>query len=116
MPRNMAFSMTTPQMRNRTKTVTRRAGWLFLEADDIVNSCVKCQGLPKGSKVERICQILIIEARREPLDYIEREGMAGTAAEGFPDLEPWEFVLMYCEAAGDGPKQTVTRIEFKFVD
>jgi len=36
MPRNISFALTTQQVRNRTKTVTRRAGWLFLKAGDIL--------------------------------------------------------------------------------
>lgn len=27
--RNMSFNLTTKQIRNRTKTVTRRTGWIF---------------------------------------------------------------------------------------
>ena len=52
MPRNMSFSLTTDQVRNRTKTVTRRLGWWknkhgkrLLQVGDIVNACVKCMGL-----------------------------------------------------------------------
>lgn len=34
--RNMSFALTTPQILNRSKTVTRRAGWSFLKPGDIV--------------------------------------------------------------------------------
>jgi len=49
--RNMSFFLTTDQIRNKTKTVTRRDGWLFLKPGDIVQACVKCQGLKKGEKI-----------------------------------------------------------------
>jgi len=34
--RNMSFSMTTPQFKTRTKTVTRRLGWWFIQPGDLV--------------------------------------------------------------------------------
>ena len=59
MPRNMSFMLTTEQIRNRTKTVTRRLGWQFLKTGDVLNACVKCQGLKPGETVERLCQIRV---------------------------------------------------------
>ena len=41
MPRNMSFMITKEQVRNRTKTVTRRLGWAFLKPGDIVNAVEK---------------------------------------------------------------------------
>ena len=52
MPRNMSFAMTTEQVRNQTKTVTRRQGWRFLNAGDILQPVVKGMGLKKGEKKE----------------------------------------------------------------
>lgn len=57
MPRNMSFSITTDQVRNREKNVTRRNGWWFLKSGDIVNAVEKTMGLKKGEKIKRICQI-----------------------------------------------------------
>ena len=65
--RNMSFSATTEQIRNGTKTVTRRLGWTFLKPGDVVMACVKCQGLKKGEKVEKIRPIRIVSVRKEPL-------------------------------------------------
>lgn len=67
MPRNMSFSMTTEQIRNRTKTVTRRLGWEFLKPGDVVNAVVKAMGLKPGEKVERLCQLRVKNVRRERL-------------------------------------------------
>lgn len=71
MARNISFALTTEQFRNRTKTVTRRAGWKFLKAGDILNGCVKCMGLRPGEKIERLGQIRVVDVRRAD---IERKG------------------------------------------
>ena len=52
MPRNMSFMITTEQIKNRTKTVTRRLGWNFLKPGEVVNACEKCRGLKAGQKVQ----------------------------------------------------------------
>lgn len=41
MPRNMSFALTTDQVKDRVKTVTRRNGWWFLKPGDIVNAVKK---------------------------------------------------------------------------
>ena len=69
----MSFFKTTEQIRNSTKTVTRRLGWKFLIRRDRVMACVKCQGLKKGDKVEKIRPLLIIDVNREPLYKINNE-------------------------------------------
>ena len=89
MPRNISFALTTKQIRDRTKTVTRRKGWKFLKAGDILNACVKCMGLKPGEKIERLCQIEVTDVRVEPLDQMssDREyGDADATAEGFPEM------------------------------
>ena len=115
--RNMSFSLTTEQVRNRTKTVTRRLGWNFLKVGDILNACVKCQGLKKGERVEKICQIRVVSTRRERLFDIvtaigdERE----LRKEGFPNLSSRDFVDMFCEANNCERDQVVNRIEFEYL-
>lgn len=113
MPRNISFALTTDQIRNRTKTVTRRLGWKNLKAGDVLNACVKCMGLKKGEKPERLGQIRVVDVRREPLDgpYSMRESIR----EGFAFSWP-EFVAMFCEHMGGDPSQEVTRIEFEYLD
>ena len=61
MARNMSFAITTSQVRDRSKTVTRRLGWRFLKRGDVVCAVVKNMGLKKGEKVQRLCRILISE-------------------------------------------------------
>lgn len=110
--RNMSFSLTTPQMRARTKTVTRRLGWWFLKPGDIVCAVEKGQGLKKGEKVVRIGPIRILSTRRERLRDITRPDVA---KEGFPGMSPNDFVWRFCNHAGCYSTQLVNRIEFEFV-
>lgn len=117
--RNMSFSLTTPQVRAGTKTVTRCIGWAFLKPGDRIMACVKCQGLGKGGKIEKIREIEVVSVRREPLISMctlsTRKRMEETEAEGFPDLSCDEFVAMFCKNMGCTPDAIVTRIEFKYV-
>ncbi len=93
MPRNMSFSLTTEQVRNRQKTVTRRLGWRFLKPGDVLNACVKCMGLKKGEKIERICRIRVVDVMFEPLCFIT---LGDVIREGFPDWGPQDFIQMFC--------------------
>lgn len=111
--RNMSFALTTEQIRNRTKTVTRRLGWWNLRPGDRVQAVVKCQGLKKGEKIQKLAVIEIVSVRAERLwditdDECEREG--------FPETEDSEFVGMFCEEMNTVPNVTVNRIEFKYVE
>ena len=116
MPRNMSFAMTTPQVRARTKTVTRRPGWLFARAGAVVMAVEKGQGLKKGEKVKRLGLIKIVSVRREYLGCIAKEGPAGLEKEGFPGMKSWEFMAMFCDHNGGGAGQIITRIEFEYLD
>lgn len=117
MPRNMSFSLTTQAVRERRKTVTRRLGWSFLKPGDIVNACVKCQGLGRGQKVERICQIRIIDVRPEPL---YRLTMDDVARECVPAVHTvCDFISMFAAHndwhPGEALNRVVNRIEFEYV-
>jgi hypothetical protein len=117
MPRNISFALTTDQIRNRTKTVTRRVGWKFLKAGDTLNACVKCMGLKPGEKIERLATIRVVDVRREPLDspYYAQKGLLESRREGF-DISYHKFVAMFCQHMKCEPTQEVTRIEFEYVD
>ena len=112
MPRNMSFMLTTEQIRNRTKTVTRRLGWWNIKDGEIINACVKCQGLKKGEKIEHICLIRIIGHRPEPLWLIDEEDLA---REGFSHLSTWEFIDMFCKHNKCEMITRVNRIQFEYV-
>jgi len=112
MSRNMSFSLTTDQVRNRTKTVTRRNGWWFLKPGEIVNAVDKAMGLKKGEKIKSICQIRIVSTRAESLDAITGDDLE---KEGFPDWTPEEFVAMYSKHNRCLDINPVNRIEFEYV-
>lgn len=118
MPRNMSFMMTTEQVRDQSKDVTRRLGWMFLKAGDVLNACVKCQGLKKGEKIERICQIRVKSVTSEPLDAITQDDVR---REGFPNMSVDEFIDFFCKGH-KGPNGEridggyyVNRIEFEYI-
>lgn len=116
--RNMSFSLTTPQIRARSKTVTRRMGWGFLKPGDRLCAIVKGQGLKKGEKVERLCIIEVVSNRSEPLCQLTNVPLYGVSElfrEGFPNMMPHEFVDMFCKANACKAWHTVNRIEFKYV-
>ena len=71
MARNMSFSLTTQQIQNRTKTVTRRKGWALLRPGNRVWACRKCMGLHPGERVERIALLEVVSVRSEPLNAID---------------------------------------------
>ena len=118
--RNLSFALTTAQMRARSKTVTRRLGmfWLCLKPGELVCAVEKSQGIVKGGLV-RLGVIRIVSVTTEPLLEIALgarvEAREEVDREGFPDLEPEEFVRMFCKHMRCAGGSTVTRIEFEHV-
>ncbi len=104
--------MTTPQVRAKTKTVTRRLGWSNLKTGEVLHAVEKCQGLKKGETVTRICMIRIVDVRREALDEITK---AECVKEGFPELSPAEFVRMFAKHNHCDWDRAVNRIEFEYL-
>ena len=98
--RNISFQLTRPQIVARTKTVTRRVGWQWLEPGTLLSAVEKTQGLKKGEHVVRLATLRVLSVRRERLDQITA---ADCAAEGFPELTPAQFVAMFCDAMGCVP-------------
>lgn len=117
--RNMSFAMTTDQIQDGTKTVTRRLGWLHLKPGDMLRPVRKCMGLKPGEKIEALREpVRVVSPSREPLrrmtDDIEY-GRAECIREGFPDLTPAQFVAMFCASHKPcTPETIVTRIEFEY--
>lgn len=110
--RNMSFMLTTPQMKAKTKTVTRRSGWAKLKVGEIVMACEKCQGLGKGGKIVRIGPIRILSNEETVLDSITDEDVA---KEGFPEWNSNQFILFFCTHNKCNPDKIVRRIEFEYV-
>jgi hypothetical protein len=115
MPRIMSFALTTEQILNRTKTVTRRMVWDNLEPGELFWAVEKAQGLKKGEKVNRLALLRCLSN-----DGVWLCGDSLTKAdcrrEGFPDLTPAEFVAMFRRNMGCEADQVVQRIEFEYVE
>jgi hypothetical protein len=123
--RLMSFALTTQQIRDRSKTVTRRIGWKDLPTGTLLQPVVKSQGLKKGERVERINgPIRTVNVREEPLRLLleDREyGRREVDLEGFPELSIEEFVSMFLKSHRPSigqphPLDAITRIEFEYVD
>jgi len=111
---NIAFSMTTRQFRDRTKTVTRRCGWLKLKAGTRLQGVVKGMGLKKGEHPEALGIIEVVSVGREQLNVITQQEVI---REGFPEMTPAEFIEMFCKGdRGCKPETVVTRIEYRYID
>jgi hypothetical protein len=114
MPRNMSFMLTTKQIKNKTKTVTRRCGWWFLKPGDILNAAEKCQGIKKGEKINKICQIKVVHT--EPVFLFSIKNMPEDCRkEGFPDLTPQQFIDFFCKEMKCTPQRVVNRIAFEYI-
>jgi hypothetical protein len=127
--RNMSFALTIEQVRNKTKTVTRRTGWATLKPGTLLQPVLKGMGLKKGEKAEKIGgPIRVVSVRREPLMMMDQ---ADCAREGFPEMTVAGFMSMFCAShrvvEWDGwpslrnrsrscePRDEVTRIEFEYL-
>lgn len=121
--RNMSFALTTEQVMEGTKTVTRRLGWLHLKVGDQIRPVRKCMGLRPGEKLDVLRDPLtVVSIRREPLSDMTNDpdyGFRECALEGFqhhPDYQwPSRFIAMFCAThKGCTPETIVTRIEFAY--
>ena len=108
--RNMAFSKTVSQMRDGSKTVTRRVGtWQDLEPGTLLMAVEKSQGLGKGETVKRIGVIRVLSVREEPASAVTAHDIV---REGFPNMRRIDFLLLLGVVS---PATIVTRIEFEHV-
>lgn len=110
--RLMSFALTTQQIIDEAKDVTRRLGWQCLKPGDLVQAVVKCMGLKPGETVERLRVLKVVSITREPLNAITQDDVD---REGFPDMSPREFVSMFCKHMKCRRTKRVTRIEFEYV-
>jgi hypothetical protein len=110
----MSVSLTEPQVRDRSKTVTRRLGWLVLKPGDRLTLCRKVMGRRKGEPLVRLCDVEVVSVRREWLGLITE---ADVRREGFPDMTPEQFVEFFCRTHKGCTRATVvTRIEWRYVE
>jgi len=117
--RLIAFTTTTRQFCNRTKTVTRRLGWENLQVGEILCAIEKGQGLKKGEHVRRLGNIRIHSTCWERLRRMTDDPLYGyreVVLEGFPDMSPGDFVEFFCDAEHCTPETPVNRIGFEYID
>jgi hypothetical protein len=120
--RNMSFALTTAQILNRSKTVTRRLGWEFLKPGDHICAVRKGRGL-KAEQIERLATLRIVDVRQERLTRMLEDaqyGLAECRLEGFDGSNdhlrwPLEFVEWFARTHGCSLTHLVTRIEFDYV-
>ena len=114
--RNISFALTTQQVRNQTKTVTRRLGWKDLKPGTVLQPVVKGMGLKKGERVEKIGgPIRVVSTRREPLGNVAFDD-EDVRLEGFPQFDGPQFLALFCQHNRCTPDTEVTRIEFEYVN
>jgi len=80
---------------------------------DILNACEKCQGLKKGEKIVKICQIQVIDMWGEILRAITHEDVA---REGFPGMSTSAFIKMFTKHMKCKDYIIVNRIEFEYLN
>lgn len=112
--RRISFALTTEQILNQSKTVTRRFGWDFLKPGDQLQPIEKGMGLKKGEKQRLLgCPIEVLRVRKERIDAILSDDCA---LEGFPNWGPSDFVDFICSHHKAKRSDIITRIEFKYLE
>lgn len=114
---NMSFQMTQAQILDESKDVTRRVGpfWRRLKEGDSIIAVDRCQGFKKGEHPTVLAYLEVVSNREEHLCAITQDEVR---REGFPNLTPRQFVVMFCEAhkrRGVTPETIVNRIQFRHV-
>lgn len=124
MSRLMSVSFTEQAVVERRKTVTRRKGWSMLSAGDRVTLCRKVMGRRRSDgfvePLVRLVEVEIVGVRRERLDLMITDPVYGAvevAAEGFPGMEPVEFIhRFFTHAQGIPAEAVVTRVQWRYLD
>jgi hypothetical protein len=117
--RRMAFSHTSPQILDRSKTVTRRTGWRYLKPGDLIEAVEKSRGLKKGERVRALGVLKVVSVRYEPQSKLVTDAHYAEdelPREGFPCWSRDDFIAMFLRVnALKSTAVTVTRIEFEYV-
>ncbi len=117
MTRLMAVSLTESQVRDRSKTVTRRMGWRNLRTGERLTLCRKVMGRRRADgHVEPLVRIVDVEVVEVGLERFDAIAPDEVAAEGFPEMTPAEFVEFFCGShRGCTPDSTITRIKWRYL-
>ncbi|WP_182878564.1 hypothetical protein [Mycobacteroides abscessus] len=113
MPPLLSAALTTDQVIDRSKDVTRRLNWLHISVGTPLTVCTKVQGRKAGEPLIRLAEVVVVSLRREALGAITSEDCV---REGFPHYEPAQFVEFFCRhMRGCTPQTLITRIEWLYV-
>lgn len=122
MARRMSCSLTVDAVRERRKTVTRRHidTWWSLSVGDHLTLIEKGMGLPKGSKQVVLAEVEVMSVTAVHLAPISADELE---REGFPGMDPHEFVEMWLRSHGYGgvrpdgdlPNPLVRRIAWRYL-
>lgn len=127
MSRLMSVAFTEAQVRDRSKTVTRRMNWWenkrgarLLVPGDRLTLCRKVMGRKPNEPLHRLVDVQVYSVRREPLIRLisdQTYGRLEMAREGFPGMDPAEFIRRFFEEAQRIHRHSiVTRIEWRYLD
>jgi hypothetical protein len=115
--RLMSCTLATQQVRDRTKTVTRRLGWKNAKPGDLLCICEKVMGR-QGKPLVRLAVVKVVKVSREPLNLMalcENYGRLESIKEGFLELDGYQFVKMFVVAMGCRDSEEITRIEWRYL-
>ncbi len=121
MPPHMSFSLTIEAVRRQEKDVTRRLGWGRLNSGGLFVPVERAMGLKKGEKHVIIWPLCVcLSNTPQSLDLLLNPAFAEyTAAEmireGFPGMDPREFVEMFIRANHCPVYAVPNRIEYGYV-
>ncbi|MEV5001980.1 hypothetical protein [Nocardioides sp. LML1-1-1.1] len=139
MTRLMSVAYTEQQVRDRVKDVTRRLNWWedrrgrrLLRPGDRLTLVRKVMGRKAGEPIVHVDDVVVLDVRREPLSWLtdpdrpaldpvtgrwSTYGRVEVAREGFPGMDPAEFVDRYfVRAQGIPVDAVVTRIQWRYLE
>lgn len=113
----MSCALTIPQVRARTKTVTRRQlhTWRHLAVGEHLTLVERSRGLPSGAKQVVLGDVEIVDISIVELDDMTQ---AEVMSEGFPDWNVESFTRFW-RATHGLPEEggvLVRRIEWRYLD
>lgn len=139
MARMMSVRFTEDAVRERRKTVTRRKGWWRKDNSPLVTPGTELRlvrqamGLRKGDTVVELARVRVVSVAREPLRLIlptamtrlppnddqmytlDAYGKLEMVREGFPGMDPLEFIETYFTPQRVALDDMVTRIEWEYL-
>ena len=115
MSRLMSVALTEPAVVARSKTVTRRLGWLHAKPGMRLTLCRKVMGRKPGEPLMRLAEVEIVDVRRERLSAVI-DSPEDVAREGFANWCAGDFIAMFCREMGCTADTEVTRIEWRYLD